>query len=85
MAETTAKRRAFAFIVFDFQNWDTHFLAQFLFNVKKNDFQIFQKLAGLWLVGEVVTSNHHDHVGIYGSKVAEGWSRSNVGLVSICG
>ena len=23
MAETTVKRRAFAFIVFDFQNWDT--------------------------------------------------------------
>ena len=23
MAETTVERRAFAFIVFDFQNWDT--------------------------------------------------------------
>ena len=29
----------------------------------------FQKLAGLWLAGKVV-----DHVGIYGSKVAEGSS-----------
>ena len=29
----------------------------------------FQKLAGLWLAGEVV-----DHVGIYGSKAAEGLS-----------
>ena len=38
----------------------------FFFNVKKN---VFQKLAGLWLVGEVV-----NHVGLYGSKVAEGYS-----------
>ena len=30
---------------------------------------VFQKLAGLWLVGEVV-----NHVGLYGSKVAEGCS-----------
>ena len=29
----------------------------------------FQKLAGLWLAGEMV-----DHIGIYGSKVAEGLS-----------
>ena len=36
------------------------------FNVKKKD---FQKLAGLWLAGEMV-----DHIGIYGSKVAEGFS-----------
>ena len=35
--------------------------------LKKNFF--FQKLAGLWLVGEVV-----NHVGLYGSKVAEGCS-----------
>ena len=41
---------------------------------EKNDFQDFQKLAGLWLIGEVVTSNHHENVGIYGSKVAEGCS-----------
>ena len=40
---------------------------------KKN---VFQKLAGLWLVGEVV-----NHVGLYGSKVAEGCQHSNVGLV----
>ena len=32
-------------------------------------FQDFQKLAGLWLVGEM-----DNHVGIYGSKVAEGFS-----------
>ena len=25
----------------------------------------------VWLVGEVVASNHHDYVGIYGSKAAE--------------
>ena len=36
------------------------------FNVEKN---VFQKLAGLWLVGEVV-----NHVGLYESKVAEGCS-----------
>ena len=34
------------------------------FNVEK-----IQKLAGLWLVGEMV-----DHIEIYGSKVAEGLS-----------
>ena len=34
---------------------------------EKKSFLIFQKLAGLWLVGEV-----DDHVAIYGSKVAEG-------------
>ena len=32
-------------------------------------FFFFQKLAGLWLVGEMV-----NHVGLYGSKVAEGCS-----------
>ena len=36
---------------------------------KKNVFKKFQKLAGLWLVGEV-----DDHAAIYGSKVAEGFS-----------
>ena len=35
-------------------------------------FQWIKKLAGLWLVGEVVTSIHHDHVGTCGSKTAEG-------------
>ena len=35
------------------------------FNEKKG----FQKLEGLWLAGEMV-----DHIGIYGSKVAEGLS-----------
>ena len=45
--------------------WDcTTFYSFFL--MLKND---FQKLAGLWLVGEVV-----NHVGIYGSKAAEGFS-----------
>ena len=36
------------------------------FNVKKKK---IQKLAGLWLAGKIV-----DHIGIYGSKVAEGLS-----------
>ena len=35
------------------------------FNVKKK--KDFQKLAGLWLAGEMI-----DYIGIYGSKVAEG-------------
>ena len=44
---------------------------------KKKVFQNFQKLAGLWLVGEM-----DNHVGIYGSKVAEGFlRRSSVGLI----
>ena len=37
------------------------------FSIKKK--KDFQKLAGLWLAGEMV-----DHVGIYGSKVVEGLS-----------
>ena len=37
-----------------------------MFEKKKKD---FQKLAGLWLVGEM-----DNHVAIYGSKVAEGFS-----------
>ena len=45
----------------------TVFYTRFLSNVKKKN--VFQKLAGLWLVGEVV-----NHVGLYGSKVAEGCS-----------
>ena len=62
---------------------DTDFLYQFnlrlmapLFTVsfhemfeKKNVSQDFQKLAGLWLVGEM-----DNHVGTYGSKVADGFS-----------
>ena len=69
---------------------DMDFLYQF--NLRLHNFEGFfsnvekkkiQKLAGLWLVGEVV--NHHDHVGLYGSKVAEGCSafqrRSCVKLV----
>ena len=36
---------------------------------EKKGFQDFQKLSGLWLVGEM-----DNHVGIYGSKVAEGFS-----------
>ena len=56
-----------------------HF-SQFPFNAwKKKD---FQKLAGLWLAGEVV-----NHIGIYGSKAAEGLSafqrRSCLKLISI--
>ena len=43
----------------------------------ENVFFNFQKLAGLWLVGEV-----DNHVAIYGSKVANCFRRSNVGLVS---
>ena len=46
----------------------TSLLKGFFSNVKKKTF-FFQKLAGLWLVGEVV-----NHVGLYGSKVAEGCS-----------
>ena len=45
----------------------TSLLRVIFFNVKKK--YIFQKLAGLWLVGKVV-----NHVGLYGSKVAEGCS-----------
>ena len=43
-----------------------HFWGLFFSMLKK---KIFQKLAGLWLVGKVV-----NHVGLYGSKVAEGCS-----------
>ena len=40
--------------------------------------EMFEKnLAGLWSVGEV------DNHAIYGSKVVEGFRRSNVGLVMI--
>ena len=48
--------------------WDCTTFHNFLpmFQKKKKD---FQKLAGLWLVDEVV-----NHVGIYGSKAAEGLS-----------
>ena len=42
-----------------------HF-SQFRFNDKKKD---CQKLAGLWLAGEVV-----NHIGIYESKAVEGLS-----------
>ena len=41
----------------------------FTFLFEKIFFYYFQKLTGLWLVGVVV-----NHVGIYGSKVAEGLS-----------
>ena len=37
--------------------------------LKKKIFQDFQKLAGLWSVGEM-----DNHIWIYGSKVAEGFS-----------
>ena len=37
------------------------------FNLKEK--KDYQKLAGLWLAGEMV-----NHIGIYGSKVAEGLS-----------
>ena len=43
-----------------------HHFSQFPLNVKKKK---NQKLAGLWLAGEMV-----NHVGIYGSKAAEGLS-----------
>ena len=55
-------------------NLRLHHFSQFLFNVKKK--KDFQKLASLWLVGKVV-----NHVGIYGSKAAEVFRRSNVCLV----
>ena len=42
-------------------NLRLHHFSQFFFNAyEKNGFQNFQKLAGLWLVGEIV-----NHVGIY--------------------
>ena len=44
-----------------------HHFSQIPLNVKKKKKN--KKLAGLWLAGEVV-----NHVGIYGSKVAEGLS-----------
>ena len=50
-----------------------HFWGVFLMLKKRN---IFQKLAGLWLVGEVV-----DHVGLYKSWWPRVARRSNVGLV----
>ena len=47
------------------------FTASFHEKFEKKDvfFFNFQKLAGLWLVGKV-----DNHVAIYGSKVAEGFS-----------
>ena len=46
----------------------------------KKVFQDFQKLVGLWLVGEM-----DNHVGIYGSKVAEGFSAFQRRSCSNCG
>ena len=46
--------------------------------LKKIVFKIFQKLAGLWLVGEV-----DNHVAIYGSKVAEGFSALKTSVLFI--
>ena len=57
------------------QRW--HHFSQFLFNVKKY-LQNFQRLAGLWLVGEVV-----NRIEIFGSKAVEGLWRSNVGLAML--
>ena len=48
-------------------NLRLHNFEGFFSNVEKK--KKIQKLAGLWLVGEVV-----NHVGLYGSKVAEGCS-----------
>ena len=45
------------------------FTVSFHEKFEKKCFQNFQKLAGLWLVGDV-----DNHVVIYGSKVAEGFS-----------
>ena len=50
-------------------NLRLHHFSQFLFNIKQNEFQNFQMLAGMWFVGDVVI-----HVGTYGSKAVEGWS-----------
>ena len=64
---------------------------QYQFNLRLHHFwggflmlkNVFQKLAGLWLVGEVV-----NHVGLYGSKAADGCSafqrRSCCTKLSIC-
>ena len=61
--------------------WDwLHHFSQFLFNVwKKEWFFKFSKLAGLWIFGIVVI-----HVGIYGSKVAEGFSAFQRRSCSLC-
>ena len=45
---------------------------------EKKFFFYFQKFAGLWLVGKV-----DNHVAIYGSKVAEGFSAFQRRLVFI--
>ena len=47
----------------------TTFHRFFSWNVRNFSFFYFQKFAGLWLVGKV-----DNHVAIYGSKVAEGFS-----------
>ena len=47
---------------------DMDFLYQFNLGLIAPLF-FFQKLAGLWLVGEV-----NNHIAIYGSKVAKGFS-----------
>ena len=52
-----------------------HHFSQFPLNVKKK-----KKLAGLWLAGEVV-----NHVGIYGSKAAEGLSAFQRRSCLFCG
>ena len=52
-------------LVFISSTWDCTTFHNFLPMFKKK----IQKLAGLWLAGEVV-----NHVGIYGSKAAEGLS-----------
>ena len=53
-------------LIFISSTWDCTTFHNFLPVFQK---KYFQKLAGLWLAGEVV-----NHVGIYGSKAAEGLS-----------
>ena len=54
---------------FDSSSIRLHHFWRFFFPMLKKKTFFFQKLAGLWLVGEVA-----NHVGLYGSKVAEGCS-----------
>ena len=49
--------------------WDYAIVHSFFSMLIKKVFQNFQKLLGLWLVGDVVI-----YVGIYGYKAVEGWS-----------
>ena len=60
--------------------WDwLHHFSQVLFMKCSKFFFLFQKFAGLWLVGKV-----DNYVAIYGSKVAEGFLAFQRRLVLKC-